>query len=146
MLVAATVFLFIISVCGVVYVKYTTVLDSFVKPGFYRHPWLHMGFAGLRIIVLCVSLLGLWWSYGWWMAGGAAVTYFVLSTISLRVFFERQVRTWSSVFEEAARREQGIGPNASLSESQIHEIRALAIRQVTDAMNGNDSFGSPVNL
>lgn len=129
-----SVFLYILGLLLLVYDKYCTVLDVFEKPGLYQNPTEHMTFSAARILISYGSIVGIWTTWGIYVALGAWVFRFLVSTFTLKLFYGRQVKKWIPHFVKTILAEsKATGRNPSESEIMI-EATAMSQRVVQMAM------------
>ena len=136
MLLIGSIVLFLISLPIVVYHKYCTVLDVWEKPPLFQNPLHYMVYGLVRLIIVALSIIGSWYSTGIIAAVVALVIYFLVSTVALRVSYQKQIAKWMVSFTDNIRKEDRLSKDASLSPAQLQEARALAAAAVSRAMRG----------
>jgi hypothetical protein len=134
-----SVFLYVLGLLLLVYDKYCTVLDVFEKPGLYQNPAEPGTFSVARILISYGSLAGIWLSSGLYLVLGAWMFRFLVSTFTLKLFYNRQVKKWIPHFLEKIQAEsKANGSNPSESEMMI-EATAMSRKVVQMAMR-NESI------
>lgn len=79
-IVIRSILLYSLGLLLLVYDKYCTVLDVFEKPGAYRNPVEHMAFTVFRVSISYGSIVGIWLTWGIYVALGAWAFRFLVST------------------------------------------------------------------
>lgn len=128
--------LYFLSLPVLVYHKYCTVLDVFEKPPFYVKQSLYMIFSSVRLVLSWGSIIGICHYYGFILGIISFALYFLIGTISLRVFYDKQVKKWYDTFIVTIEKEKT--PNVEdRSPERIHaDALRLAKQAVDKAMKG----------
>ena len=118
------------------YHKYCTVLDVFEKPGLYNSPRLYAIFSATRLILAWGSIAAIWRLIGPVPGLAAGVVYFLIGTVALRLYYDKQVAKWLAVFTKQMAKESNISADVPLPSELARDALALARSHVKRAMKG----------
>ena len=128
--------LYLLSLPVLVYHKYCTVLDVFEKPPLYIKPHLYMIFSSVRLILGWGSIFGIWYYAGFTSGIVSLALYFLMGTISLRIFYNKQVKKWYDTFIITMKREPTTDIEDRSPERKHADALRLAKQAVDKAMMG----------
>jgi hypothetical protein len=132
---ALFVVLFLASLPVLLYHKYCTCLDVWEKPRLYNESSLFVLFSGVRLLVGWGSIAGISY-YAGRLGAVAAVSYFLLGTIALRLYYHRQVRQWLPVFVKTLSEEHHLSPGEQPGREILREAQRMSRSAVDKAMRG----------
>ena len=98
--------LYFIALGVTTYDKYCSVLDSFEKPGFYRHPVQYALFFIVKLLLWTTSCFLLYRTAGLWVGLAAAAIYLAYGTVLVRVLARRRIAVWFPICAKIVRDER----------------------------------------
>ena len=121
--------LYFIALGVTTYDKYCSVLDSFEKPGLYRHPVQYALFFVAKLLLWTTSCFLFYRTAGLWVGLTAAVFYLAYGTVLLRVLARRRISVWFPVCVKIVRDERQRDGQPPLSDAEVTK-QALALAEV----------------
>jgi hypothetical protein len=122
--------LYLIALGVTTYDKYCSVLDSFEKPGLYRHPMQFALFFIAKLLLWSISCILFYRVAGLWAGLTAAVFYLAYGTVLLRVLARRRIiKVWFPVCVRIVRDERLRDGQPPLSEAEATR-KALTLAEI----------------